>query len=105
MNTSTPYPVVSVCLVPQVTPSIRTLGMVVFGMIIAECLSVVLFYFSSTELVGLVIMVVRVWALWGSSKIIGAILVVFSIVAIVVSVVYFVTFTGTLKCGWAWSLF
>ncbi|KDQ28871.1 hypothetical protein PLEOSDRAFT_1082818 [Pleurotus ostreatus PC15] len=54
--------------------------MVVFGMIIAEF-----------------IMVVRVWALWGSSKIIGAILMVFSIVAIVVSVVYFITFTGTLK--------
>ncbi|KAL4251136.1 DUF6533 domain-containing protein, partial [Pleurotus pulmonarius] len=53
--------------------------MVVFGMIIAES-----------------IMVVRVWALWANSKIIGAILVVFSIAAIVVSIVYFVTFTGTL---------
>ncbi|KAF4574522.1 hypothetical protein EYR36_005865 [Pleurotus pulmonarius] len=73
----------------NIAPSIRTATcellytvsgwMVVFGMIIAE-----------------LIMVVRVWALWANSKIIGAILVVFSIVAIVVSIVYFVTFTGTL---------
>ncbi|KAJ8697741.1 hypothetical protein PTI98_004515 [Pleurotus ostreatus] len=54
--------------------------MVIIGMIIAE-----------------IIMVIRVWALWGNSKIVGAILVVLSIIGVVVTAISYALFSGSLE--------
>lgn len=46
-------------------------------------------------------MVIRVWALWGNSKIVGAILVVLSIIGVVVTAISYALFSGSLECEWA----
>ncbi|KAL4257132.1 hypothetical protein AB1N83_009511 [Pleurotus pulmonarius] len=81
---------VAVSIYHAVAPSIRpetcelaynvSGWMIIIGMIIAE-----------------LIMVIRVWALWGNSKIIGVILVILSIIGIVIAVISYIRFSHALK--------